>query len=128
MDSHCEVNIGWLEPLLDRLSVNPTTAVSPVIDVIDSKTFDYKPSSTKLKGGFDWSLHYKWIPMNSGDLKRRENPTLSYISPSISGGIFIISRLWFLQLGSFDAGLEVIIYILKSMTFLYLNIFIDLGR
>ena len=77
LDSHCEcttgttiyrqkqstrynihLHIGWLEPLLDRIAVDPTTVVCPVIDVIDDDTleFHYRDSSGVNVGGFDWNL------------------------------------------------------------------------
>jgi len=61
LDSHCEVNIGWLEPLLARASVN-MVAVSPVLDTIDTNTLTYRSGSTSLMGAFDWNLHFHWLP------------------------------------------------------------------
>lgn len=60
LDSHCEVNVQWLEPLLTSLASTkkPTIAV-PVIDAINSGTFEYKESPL-VKGGFNWGLHFQW--------------------------------------------------------------------
>ncbi|XP_069961790.1 putative polypeptide N-acetylgalactosaminyltransferase 13 [Bactrocera oleae] len=61
LDSHCEVNVGWLEPLLERLAIG-AAAVSPVLDSINAESLEYTASSKYLMGGFDWNLHFHWIP------------------------------------------------------------------
>lgn len=78
LDSHCEVNEGWLEPLLDRALKHPTIAVSPVIDSIDPDTLKYKASYPFLKGGFDWNLRFKWIPISFEERKVRQEDILSF--------------------------------------------------
>lgn len=53
VSSKCEVNIGWLEPLFNRLAHVPNTVAVPVLDKIDSKTLEYveTEASNNIKGG-----------------------------------------------------------------------------
>ncbi|XP_017845696.1 putative polypeptide N-acetylgalactosaminyltransferase 13 [Drosophila busckii] len=103
LDSHCEVNEGWLEPLLDRLIQNPQMAVSPLLDAIDPASLEYTSGNALLKGGFDWSLHFHWLPRV---LEKQESEAQEYRSPSFSGGVFMISRDWFLKLRGFNTQLQ----------------------
>lgn len=47
------------------------SVVSPILDVINWKSLQYRSGSTRLKGGFDWSLQYKWIAVSEDDMKSR---------------------------------------------------------
>ncbi|KAK8388591.1 hypothetical protein O3P69_020529 [Scylla paramamosain] len=107
LDSHCEVNQGWATPLLDTLRQNPRSLVCPVIDVIDQDTFDYRASGSVLKGGFDWGLHFRWVPLTEEEAATRTDPTSVYRSPVVAGGLFLIAREWWEDLGKYDPGLEV---------------------
>jgi polypeptide N-acetylgalactosaminyltransferase len=63
LDSHIEATDGWLEPLIAEISRNETVVVTPMIDIIDKDTFEYKYSknSRVSVGGFDWNLHFTWV-------------------------------------------------------------------
>ncbi|KFQ21668.1 Polypeptide N-acetylgalactosaminyltransferase 15, partial [Merops nubicus] len=74
MDSHCECQKGWLEPLLARLSTNRNSVVSPVIDVIDWKTFQYYHSVSLHRGVFDWKLDFHWERVPEHEEKVRQSP------------------------------------------------------
>ncbi|XP_037780191.1 polypeptide N-acetylgalactosaminyltransferase 2-like [Penaeus monodon] len=78
LDSHCEVNQGWAVPLLEVLREKPKTLACPVIDVIDQDTLDYRATGTVLKGGFDWGLHFRWVPLTQEEKDSRRDPTSTY--------------------------------------------------
>jgi polypeptide N-acetylgalactosaminyltransferase len=66
LDSHIEVNVGWIEPLLYRIKENRTVLAMPVIDIINADTFSYS-SSPLVRGGFNWGLHFKWDSLPTGN-------------------------------------------------------------
>ncbi|XP_056007067.1 polypeptide N-acetylgalactosaminyltransferase 11-like [Ostrea edulis] len=106
LDSHCEVNTDWLEPLLIRISQDPKTVVVPVIDIINHDTMEYQ-SSPLVKGGFNWGLHFRWdhLPANE-----RNDPKLGakpIPSPTMAGGLFAMKKSYFHQLGEYDVGMEI---------------------
>jgi len=70
-----ETKTGWLVPLLQRIYLNSTTVVCPVIDVIDDTTFEYHYSKAYYTnvGGFDWSLQFNWHPIPERDRKKRKS-------------------------------------------------------
>ncbi|XP_076042805.1 polypeptide N-acetylgalactosaminyltransferase 14-like isoform X2 [Oratosquilla oratoria] len=104
IDSHCEVNVGWVQPLLAAVSKNSRTIASPVIDVIDQDSFEYRAAGTLLKGGFDWGLHFRWMALND---EKKADHTEPYSTPVIAGGLFLIGREWWDTLGHYDTGFEV---------------------
>ncbi|KAF5911452.1 hypothetical protein HPG69_004373 [Diceros bicornis minor] len=65
LDSHCEVNVMWLQPLLAVIQEDRQTVVCPVIDIISADTLAYS-SSPVVRGGFNWGLHFKWdlVPLS----------------------------------------------------------------
>ncbi|XP_054351231.1 inactive polypeptide N-acetylgalactosaminyltransferase-like protein 5 isoform X2 [Pongo pygmaeus] len=105
LDSHCEVNREWLEPLLHAIAKDPKMVVCPLIDVIDDRTLEYKPSPV-VRGTFDWNLQFKWDNVFSYEMDGPEGPTKPIRSPAMSGGIFAIRRHYFNEIGQYDKDMD----------------------
>lgn len=82
LDSHIEVNVQWIEPLLARVKENRTTLVMPVIDIINADTFSYS-SSPLVRGGFNWGLHFKWDNLPTGSLAKDTDFLGPFRSPTM---------------------------------------------
>ncbi|XP_055637765.1 polypeptide N-acetylgalactosaminyltransferase 35A [Toxorhynchites rutilus septentrionalis] len=106
LDSHIEVNVDWIEPLLQRIKVNSTILAMPVIDIINSDTFAYT-SSPLVRGGFNWGLHFKWDNLPRGTLSKDNDFVGPFRSPTMAGGLFAIDRQYFKDLGEYDMGMDV---------------------
>lgn len=74
LDSHCEVNVMWLQPLLAAIREDRHTVVCPVIDIISADTLAYS-SSPVVRGGFNWGLHFKWDLVPLSELGGAEGAT-----------------------------------------------------
>lgn len=98
LDSHIEVNQGWLEPLLTRISEDRRHAVMPVIDSIDPDTFRYHAGGLDILG-FSWSLGQK-------GMARRRSRDAPMKSPIMAGGLFAMDRALFFELGGYDPEMK----------------------
>ncbi|XP_070554390.1 polypeptide N-acetylgalactosaminyltransferase 10-like [Ptychodera flava] len=108
LDSHCECNVNWLPPLLERIALNRGCIACPMIDVIGNSDFHYETQAgDAMRGAFDWELYYKRIPINEAEQKRRGHPSEPFMSPIMAGGLFAVDRLYFSEIGGYDAGLEI---------------------
>jgi polypeptide N-acetylgalactosaminyltransferase len=97
-----------LEPLLERVAEDRTRVVSPIIDVISMENFAYVGASANLKGGFDWNLVFKWDFMSSEEINRRRDNVIAPIrTPMIAGGLFVIDKSWFEEIGKYDMMMDV---------------------
>uniref|UniRef100_A0A8C3G1V0 Polypeptide N-acetylgalactosaminyltransferase n=2 Tax=Cyclopterus lumpus TaxID=8103 RepID=A0A8C3G1V0_CYCLU len=106
LDSHCESNVNWLPPLLDRIAQNRKTIVCPMIDVIDHDNFGYETQAgDAMRGAFDWEMYYKRIPIPPE--LQKDDPSEPFESPVMAGGLFAVDRKWFWELGGYDTGLEI---------------------
>ncbi|XP_008686820.1 inactive polypeptide N-acetylgalactosaminyltransferase-like protein 5 [Ursus maritimus] len=105
LDSHCEVNHVWLQPLLAPIAKDPKMVVCPLIDPIDHKTLEYRPSPV-VRGTFTWNLEFKWDNVLSYETDGPEGPTRPIRSPAMAGGIFAINRHYFNEIGKYDRDME----------------------
>ncbi|XP_072307382.1 polypeptide N-acetylgalactosaminyltransferase 11, partial [Eucyclogobius newberryi] len=106
LDSHCEVNVLWLEPLLSLVSKDRRTVVCPVIDIISADTLKYSASPI-VRGGFNWGLHFRWDPVPPRELGGPDGTTKPIRSPTMAGGLFAMDRSYFNELGQYDPGMDI---------------------
>ncbi|XP_025308118.1 polypeptide N-acetylgalactosaminyltransferase 11 isoform X2 [Canis lupus baileyi] len=106
LDSHCEVNVMWLQPLLAAIQEDQQTVVCPVIDIISADTLAYS-SSPVVRGGFNWGLHFKWDLVPLSELGGPEGATAPIKSPTMAGGLFAMNRHYFNELGQYDSGMDI---------------------
>lgn len=106
LDSHCEVNEVWLQPLLVPIQESHKTVVCPVIDIISADTLTYS-SSPVVRGGFNWGLHFKWDLVPSSELEGPEGAAAPIKSPTMAGGLFAMDREYFNELGQYDSGMDI---------------------
>eukprot|EP00049_Salpingoeca_infusionum_P022595 m.7702 g.7702 ORF g.7702 m.7702 type:complete len:677 (+) comp5276_c0_seq1:37-2067(+) len=100
LDSHCEANVGWLEPLMAWMAEDKRRVVCPTIDRIDSHSMGYFGGGGSAIGTFHWTLDFTWTYAASPD------PTKALKSPTMAGGLFGINRDYFYELGSYDEGMD----------------------
>nr|XP_022907709.1 polypeptide N-acetylgalactosaminyltransferase 35A-like [Onthophagus taurus] len=106
LDSHIEVNVDWLPPLLARISENKSNIAIPIIDLINPDTFAYS-SSPLVRGGFNWGLHFKWENLPTGTLSKSDDFIKPIKSPTMAGGLFAVDRNYFVEIGEYDAGMNI---------------------
>lgn len=103
LDSHMEVNVNWLPPLLEPIRENPNTATVPIIDSFSPFTLQYEqPLGHGTRGGFDWTLEYKWIFRHHLENDKRDDP---FPLGVMTGGAYAIRKDYFFELGGYDEGL-----------------------
>ncbi|KAJ0070260.1 hypothetical protein NL108_007579, partial [Boleophthalmus pectinirostris] len=108
LDSHIECNVGWLEPLLERVYLDRKKVPCPVIEVISDKDMSYVLVDNFQRGIFKWPLVFGWSPL-SQDYIKKHNMTIAdpIRCPVMAGGLFSIDKSYFYELGAYDPGLDV---------------------
>ncbi|XP_067650026.1 polypeptide N-acetylgalactosaminyltransferase 1-like [Haliotis asinina] len=107
LDSHCECGYGWLEPLLVPIKDNPSTVVTPTIDVIDKDDFRINNADNNIGGFSAESMTFNWISVPPRINRYRTTMADPFVSPTLAGGLFAINKEYFSSIGMYDTGLEV---------------------
>ncbi|XP_041367706.1 inactive polypeptide N-acetylgalactosaminyltransferase-like protein 5 [Gigantopelta aegis] len=107
LDSHCECAEGWLEPLVMEIYKNSSSVLTPIIDIIDKNTFHIVGADNNLGGFSIESMTFEWIRVPRRIAAMRKSAADPFISPTMAGGLFAISKEFFFSIGSYDPGFEV---------------------
>lgn len=108
LDSHVECNVGWLEPLLERVYMDRRKVPCPVIEVISDKDMSYLLVDNFQRGIFRWPLVFGWSAVPEDYIKKNNMTIADPIRcPVMAGGLFSIDRNYFYELGAYDPGLDV---------------------
>ena len=106
LDAHMEATAGWLPPVLSEISQDRTRVILPVIDEINSQTFEYiRVENDRMRSGLNWKLRHIWIEpdQREGVISGKNNKNIDpFPSPTMIGCAFAIDREFFFQSGSFD--------------------------
>ena len=94
--------------MLQRVVEDRRNVVCPIIDVISMDNFEYIGASADLRGGFDWNLVFKWEYMSPKEKQeRKKDPTKPIKTPMIAGGLFMIDKSYFEEIGKYDMLMDV---------------------
>lgn len=108
LDSHIECNVGWLEPLLERVYLDRRKVACPVIEVVSDKDMSYVLVDNFQRGIFKWPLVFGWSTLSQEYIKKNNMKVTDPIRcPVMAGGLFSIDKKYFYELGSYDPGLDV---------------------
>lgn len=108
LDSHVECNVGWLEPLLERVYLDRKKVACPVIEVINDKDMSYVLVDNFQRGIFKWPLVFGWSTLPDEHIKKNNMTIADPIRcPVMAGGLFSIDKKYFYELGAYDPGLDV---------------------
>uniref|UniRef100_A0A0K0ELS4 Glyco_trans_2-like domain-containing protein n=1 Tax=Strongyloides stercoralis TaxID=6248 RepID=A0A0K0ELS4_STRER len=106
LDSHCEPNDRWLEPLLNEIQKNSRIIALPIVDLINPNKFDYSKAMF-AKSGFDWSLYFRWEYIPWEYFNDEKNNIIPIDSPGMPGGLLAVDRKFFKEQGEYDMGMEI---------------------
>lgn len=120
LDSHMEVNVNWLPPLLGKsfyadriladkmfifaepIAMNPRVCTTPIIDQYSWLTWEYEVHAPRgVRGIFAWDFDYRMTA------QRKAQPTMPKPTPIMLGCAFAINRQYFWDLGGYDDQLQI---------------------
>ncbi|XP_052234412.1 polypeptide N-acetylgalactosaminyltransferase 13-like [Dreissena polymorpha] len=105
-DSHMEVNIDWLQPLLTEVKHNRKTIAMATLDYIQKDTMAYTYyKDYMIRYGFNWRLvFYEEFFRNDQVGPKPESTRPGTV---MVGAAYAIDRQFFQEIGEYDEGMKV---------------------
>lgn len=104
-EPHCEMTYNWLPPLLEPLISELRTVTVPIIDNVEHVHLEYYENdegNLGSRGVFDWNLSYQKLPRERIEDSEKLKP---FSTPVMTGGVFMIRKSYFFDLGPYDEEL-----------------------
>ncbi|KAL3865524.1 hypothetical protein ACJMK2_042900 [Sinanodonta woodiana] len=105
-DSHMEVNIDWIQPLLVAIKTERNTVAMGVLDSVqrDSFQYNYYPDYL-IRYGFEWRLGFFETYFREHHIGK----TAEDVRPGtvMVGAAYAIDRSYFREIGAYDEGMKV---------------------
>jgi len=109
LDSHIEVQPGWIEPLVHRIQEEPFAFVTPLIDsILYQNNYEPQMGGIPCHLGMIWRLQdHAFTPIEGiSPPDRTRKITSQYTSsPVMAGGLFAASKETFIAVGGYDLGM-----------------------
>eukprot|EP00750_Incisomonas_marina_P014714 INCI17813.1.p1 GENE.INCI17813.1~~INCI17813.1.p1 ORF type:complete len:617 (+),score=86.53 INCI17813.1:199-2049(+) len=102
LDSHIEVQDGWLEPLMQRIYEDRHTVVVPHIRSIDAQSFAYRAGGIALCGVLLSMVEHSIALQHVHEIEQEHPTTDPQPTPVMAGGLFSFDREFFFELGGYD--------------------------
>lgn len=105
-DSHMEVNIDWLQPLLTEIKKDRTTIAMGALDYIQLDSMEYKYYLDYMtRYGFDWRLVFFETFFRNDQIGAKTTDTRP--GTVMVGAAYAIERNFFREMGTYDEGMKV---------------------
>ena len=107
LDSHIEVNVQWLEPLLSRIKEDRTVLVVPFTDPISWQDLTYMRPDNLYHGAFRWDLVFLFQKYPGYRRRMRQSDIEAVATPTMVGCAHAIDRKYFIETGSYDPDMNI---------------------
>ncbi|KAL4228077.1 hypothetical protein ACF0H5_013512 [Mactra antiquata] len=105
-DSHMEVNIDWLQPLLAEIKHDRKTVAMGTLDYIQLDSMEYKYYHDYMtRYGFDWRLVFFETFFRNDQIG--STPEATRVGTVMVGAAYAIDRNFFKEMGTYDNGMKV---------------------
>lgn len=107
LDAHVEVNVKWLEPLLEAIKKDRRRIAVPVIDNIEPSEMEYGKWGEFTQGGFRWNLDFQWKKIHRDSYTSTRRETDPFPTGTIIGCAMAVDREYFFQMGAYDEAMRI---------------------